>query len=135
MGAWDVGPLDNDGATDFLAEWQSTEDFDHLDELLTEVLDLEDSYVEIELGQSVVAGGYILAALVNESQEELFEEDEDSEDWAMGLPEPDVALLTKLVKCLRRILKEESEIRENWEETDDYEAWKASVTEIIADLT
>ena len=135
MGAWDVGPLDNDAAVDFLSEWQETEDYDHLDELLTEILDLGGAYIESDLGQAVVAAGYIVAAVVNENQGSVFEDDEESEDWIMVLPEPEVALLTKLVKSLRRILKPESEVREVWEETDDFDSWKASVAEIISELT
>ncbi len=135
MGTWDVGALDNDDAQDFLAEWQEGEDYEPVDELLSEVLDMADSYLEADLAARAVAAGAVLSAVVNETIEELFDEDEDSIDWAFGLPQPKVALLNKLVRALKRILKGESELREQWEETDDFAAWRATVTEIIADLT
>lgn len=135
MGAWDVGALDNDDAQDFLAEWQEGEDYEPVDELLSEVLDMADSYLEADIAARAVAAGAVLSAVVNETIEELFDDDEDSIDWAFGLPQPKVVLLNKLVRALKRILKDESELREQWEETDDFTAWRASVTEVIADLT
>lgn len=135
MGAWDVGALDNDDALDFLNEWQEGEDYDPVDELLSEVLEMDSSYLEADLSARAVAAGAVLSAVVNETIEELFGDDEDAMDWAFGLPQPKVGLLNKLVRSLKRILKEESELREQWEETDDFDAWRASVREIIADLT
>lgn len=135
MATWDVGALDNDDAQDFLTEWQEGEDYELVDELLSEVLDMADSYLEADLAGRAVAAGAVLSAVVNETIEELFDDDEDAIDWAFGLPQPKVALLNKLVRALKRILKDESELREQWEETDDFTAWRATVTEIIADLT
>ncbi len=137
MATWDVGALDNDEAQDFLSEWQEGEDYEPVDELLSEVLDMEDSYLEADLAARAVAAGAVLSAVVNETIEELFgeDEDEDSLDWAFGLPQPKVGLLNKLVRSLKRVLKAESELREQWEETDDFDAWRATVREIIADLT
>ena len=135
MATWDVGALDNDEAQDFLAEWQESEDYALVDELLSDVLDMGESYLEADLGARTIASGAVLSAVVNEAIEELFDGDEDSVDWAFGLPQPKVALLNKLVRSLKRILKEESELREQWEETDDFDGWRATVREIIADLT
>lgn len=119
MGAWDVGPFDNDGALDLLAEIRMG-DFSF--ESFTSAFEDED-YLEIDAGQMAVA----LAALVR-----ITNQDPGAPDNPLG--EADLAafaaqLTPERISWIRqqqeRALSdgEHSELYELWAETDSLNSW------------
>jgi len=58
---------------------------------------------------------------------------EDIDEWVKANPTmPNAALLQKANAAIDRILSENSELVELWEESDEAEAWRASIAQLKA---
>ncbi|WP_058234751.1 DUF4259 domain-containing protein [Devriesea agamarum] len=114
MAAWDLGPFDNDGAMDLVADISDGE-FDDLDD----VLDVSD-YIDSDQGEMIIALAHLAAGHFPADQDEL------TADHVSFLKSPDIR--AKLRTALEAVLStsERSELVELWEESDELEEWKAA---------
>lgn len=133
MGAWGYGSFENDDAADFLADVIDSGDTALLREALDNVL-TSTEYVEApDACQAIIAAEIIAAmsgrpTLAAEREEELAE-------WLQRIrPAMDPELVTRAREALLRILAENSELRELWEEVEDYSEWQATISELLLQL-
>ncbi|ACU35545.1 DUF4259 domain-containing protein [Actinosynnema pretiosum subsp. pretiosum] len=126
MGAWGTGVFENDGALDLLAVLRDA-DPEERSGVLREALEAaadESDYLENPEAQSALAAAAVVAAarggeVVRNGAE---------------VPEPDTALIALAGRALDRIVAEESEWRELWEEADELEEAFAELAEVRTGL-
>lgn len=117
MGTWDYQPLENDEAQDLLADFNDSKDISVLEAPLDKVCSLPGGiYLEAPEAQQAVASAKIL--------NDLSESDIKTEDRQR--------LIEKSVLALKRILSN-SELKELWSDSSEYDDWVKSVQELIGE--
>ncbi|KRB02522.1 DUF4259 domain-containing protein [Lysobacter sp. Root690] len=135
MSAWGFTTFDNDDAADWLDELSDHQSLALVRETIAAVLELEpDEEVDAPLASAALAASELIAAAIGRpsgaarKQEELM-------IWISKMrPSPDAALIADALGAIDRILGPHSELRELWEESDDYAAWTDDVTQLRARL-
>jgi Domain of unknown function (DUF4259) len=132
MGAWGTGPFDNDDAADFAASLDDLEPEDRpgaIREALAEAAE-ETDYLERDAGGAAVAAAALVAAQ---------HPDGDPVDSAYGpkqaIPELPDELRPVAVQALTRVLADDSELNELWNDSPDGEAWFTMVALLTEVLT
>lgn len=124
MGAWGMGPFDNDMAADFAADLDELSESDRvvaIQEALTEAAGATD-YLDADAGSIAVAAAALVAAQCpnGESVDSVYGPKE-------SIPPLSDDLQTLAGEALTRVLADDSELAELWDESDDTAAW----TELI----
>jgi hypothetical protein len=128
MGAWGAGPFDNDDAGDFADAVAGKGGLAAIDVVFDQVLAAE--YVEAPVASEAIAGAEILAMLAGRPDEKV-EYPESINEWSTAAHRaPSSSQIGKVRKVLDRILAPKSELLELWEDSDESEAWKASLEDI-----
>ncbi|MFJ1790133.1 DUF4259 domain-containing protein [Kitasatospora griseola] len=132
MGAWDIGPFDNDNAADFSGELDDTAP-ERREDLIRAVFGValgEFDDLDADDGDRIIAAAALVAAQCPGGT---------PVDTAYG-PEqplpvfgPDTRRLA--ADALTGVLGEESELAELWEETDKGPAWRQGVERLRAVLS
>ncbi len=130
MGASGHGPFDNDDAMDWVAELAEADDESILAEALEAVSLDEDDYVEAPEASIAIASAEVIAALLDQPADELPEEVWEYVERQRGV-KPSLVKLAR--KAVTRVFKD-SELRELWEDSDDFESWKDSVEDLLSRL-
>ena len=127
MGTWSVEPFGNDDAADWASELEDSNDLSPIQEAVDAVLALGDEYLEAPEATTAVAAIDVLARVAgNFGERTAYTEAVDS--WVEGLElTPNPELIDKALRAIDRILAENSELRDLWEDSDDFEAWKLSM--------
>ena len=127
MGTWSIEPFGNDDAADWAAELEESNDPSLIQEAINAILAVGDEYLEAPDATVAVAAIDVLARIAGNFGE-LTSYTEALDSWVEGLEfTPDPELIDKALKALDRILAEDSELRELWEESDEFDAWKTSM--------
>ncbi len=124
MGAWDTDPFGNDTACDWAYSLEESEDFDLIEEALSKIEAAGDEYIEAPEAEEAIAAADTLARLkgkayVKNSHTEAV--DEWVAEQQLTVPEDMIELA---ILAIERIQSEPSELLEQWEESDDFDAWK-----------
>lgn len=121
MGAWGLGSFENDTALDWV--FDLTEGgLDLIEQALDVVPGLQ---LDADEGSQALAAAEIVAALNGRGRGNLPEE---VTAWMASVQPMDAQpLRAKALQALDAVLSEDSELRELWAETEDFEAWKADV--------
>jgi hypothetical protein len=127
VGTWSFEPFGNDDAADWAAELEDSKDLSQIQAAVDAVLAVGEEYLEAPDATVAVAAIDVLARLVGSFGERTsYTEAVDS--WVEDLElTPDSELIDKALQVIDRVLAENSELRELWEDSDDFEAWKASM--------
>ena len=127
MGAWSHEPFGNDTACDWAYGLDEQRDFSLVAKAIEAVLDNGSDYLDSDLASEAIAAAEILAkALGRGTQNDSYTEDVDA--WVKSIAErPSQDLLSKANVALARIAGSDSELRELWEESDDFDSWESSV--------
>ncbi|KRG58713.1 hypothetical protein ABB25_06030 [Stenotrophomonas koreensis] len=133
MGAWGNGSFDNDDAADFLSDVTDSSDLTLVREIFAAVLGA-DKYLEAPDASQAIAAAEIVAAVVGRPTSAAQEEEELSEWIARTKPTADPGLVTQAVQVLDRIVGDNSELRELWEETDELSDWEETVAAVRSKL-
>ena len=120
MGAWGNGNFDNDMAADYAANFQEEHSEITLLETLAAVA--AEGYPEADEASEALAAAEIIAAALGKPVRG-FPEDLLLSAKNLHLTNPDSA--QKLARRAIKAVLKKSELRELWEEGDDYEAWVA----------
>jgi hypothetical protein len=135
MGAWDVGPFDNDAAADFAGDLTDASPDDR-PQLILEALTTAADNTEYLINADACAA--IAAAAVVASQQpdgpevdSVYGPDFLTDGGTIELPEDYVDLA---VRAIVRVLDEESEWRDLWEEADSLDEAIAALEPIRAAL-
>ncbi|AUY52428.1 DUF4259 domain-containing protein [Streptomyces sp. CB01881] len=131
MGTWDIGPFENDTAADFadaLDETAMEERENLIRSALTRTVRTQD-YLDSSEGVEAVAAAALIAAQFpgGEPISTSYGPDET-------LPAFAADLRALAVDALDRVLAEESELAELWDETVDGPRWRQSVDRLRAVL-
>lgn len=125
MGAWGYGNLENDTVLDWVVDLLETEDLSLITESITMVL--EDDYLDADTAAIATGAIEILAALQNRPGKEEF--DDKLNEWIKEHKGKGANLLVTAQKALEKILLE-SELKDLWEETEEYENWVKTIKEL-----
>jgi Domain of unknown function (DUF4259) len=133
MGTWGIGSFENDDAADFMIDLLDSGDLSLVREVLDNVL-TSTEYVEAPDATLAIVAAEIVAAARGRPTLAA-QQEEGLADWIARLrPTIDAHLTTQAREALTRILADNSELRELWEETDDIHDWRAVVTELRSHL-
>lgn len=133
MGAWGFESFENDDAADFLADITESGDSSLLREVLDNVLTSTEYLEAPDASQAIVAAEIIAAALGRPTI--AAEKKEPLRQWLAQIrPEIDPELVAAASAALTRILATNSELRELWEDSEEFPEWQASVTELLQQL-
>jgi hypothetical protein len=127
MGAWGNGSFENDRALDWAREMLAG------DQPLAAVeFALDEStgvdYLEADEGSAAIAAAEVVAGLAGRSRGTM---PEAITAWVTKQPEPTDELLALAIKAVRRVLADDSELRELWEEGDEGDDWRGDVEELL----
>lgn len=125
MGAWSHEPFGNDDANDWAYGLEDVTDLSLIETTLDRVLEAEE-YLEAPEASEAVAAVEVLAKLLRKgTQSDAYTEKVD--EWIKSVSvQPGADILTKANRALERILGENSELRELWEEGGDQD-WRHSI--------
>ena len=130
MGAWGIGHFENDDAGDWV--WE-LEDARSLEPVVAAIAAVEAAtdYLEAPDATIALAAAETIAAALGKPAPDL----PDSVAAVVSvLPHaPDSKLVSRARAAVERIATE-SELRELWEETEDFAAWQAKVSDLIQRL-
>ena len=133
MGTWGIGSFENDDAADFMIDLLDSGDLSLVREVLDNVL-TSTEYVEAPDATLAIVGAEIVAAARGRPTVAA-QQEEGLADWLARIrPTIDADLTTPAREALTRILADNSELRELWEETDDIHDWQAVVSELRSHL-
>jgi hypothetical protein len=132
MGAWGLGPFENDSACDWVYELEESKDLKVIESAFDAVL--HGGFVDLDEGSACVAAADVLAALNGTPDEdEIYPE--EIETWVNSANLIiSGALLEKANHSLDIVLSENSELNLLWEESDEYEQWKSQILLLKARL-
>lgn len=129
MGTWGVESFENDTAADWACDFKEAGDLTLVEKSLDATAEEQD-YLDSDLAAEAIAACEVLARLRGHyGQQDSYTESLDL--WVSKNPQsvsPD--LLEKAQRAIDRILGPNSEMSELWEETDDVEDWKKSVSSL-----
>ncbi|UJJ30514.1 DUF4259 domain-containing protein [Halopseudomonas maritima] len=127
MGAWSHNPFGNDTACDWAYGLDERRDFSLITEAIQAVLDNGSDYLDSDLASEAVAAAEILAkALGRSTQTDSNSEEVDA--WIKSITaKPSQDLLSKTNGALVRFMGPDSELRELWEESEDFGSWESSI--------
>ncbi len=127
MGTWSHEPFGNDSANDWAYGLEKQTDFSLVEKTIQNVLDNGADYLDVDLAVDAVAAAEVIAkALGRGTQSDAYTENVDA--WLRSISaRPSANLLSKAQEALTRILGPDSELKELWEESDDFEEWELSI--------
>jgi hypothetical protein len=129
MGAWGFDSFENDTACDWTAELEGADDLTPVHEALDSVLENDEEFLDSDDACFAIAACEVIARLKTKGgQHDAYTETVDR--WVESHPlKPDPDLVAKGNAALDRILEEDSELRELWEESD-FDAWMKCMNDL-----
>jgi hypothetical protein len=127
VGTWSHEPFGNDTASDWAYDLEEQKNFSLVAQAIQGVLDNGADYLDADLAVEAIAAAEVLAkALGRGTQTDAYTEKVDA--WLASIKaKPSADLLSGAQAALARIMGPDSELRELWEESDDFEDWVSSV--------
>lgn len=127
MGAWSHKPFGNDTACDWAYGLDERRDLSLIAEAIQAVLDNGTDYLDSDLASEAVAAAEVLAKMLGRgTQADSYTEAVDI--WVKSITaKPSQDLLSKTNGALVRIMGPDSELRELWEESEDFGSWESSI--------
>ncbi|MEJ2486572.1 MAG: DUF4259 domain-containing protein [Anaerolineales bacterium] len=131
MGAWDIGSFDNDEALDWVYELEKANDFSILEKSFETVIDQKGDSPDASDCTIALCAAEVVASLLDNPASDVPDE---VLQWIEDKPEPSSELIKIAVKAIKVIL-DDSELKELWLETDEYQDWVDNVKTLIENLT
>ncbi len=128
MGAWGIGNFENDDALDWLFQLDKAVDITPLREEFERVLAL-DEQPESPDAAGVLAAGEILAALRGKPMAD--EIPEDAQKYIERVSETPTAEIVEIARKAISRIREDSELRELWQEEESEDEWLAIVDDLL----
>ena len=129
MGAWGVGHFDNDDAGDWVWELEDANSFAPVETAFAAVESSED-YLEAPDACIGLAAAETVAASHGKPASDL----PDPVTQVLGRLAPATPELLARARTVVETIFLASELRELWEETDDFEKWEAKVENLLQRL-
>ncbi|MGC4014232.1 MAG: DUF4259 domain-containing protein [Luteolibacter sp.] len=128
MGAWGIGAFENDDAADWLCDLEESSN----GALIEAALQLNDAYLDAPGCVVAIAAAEVVAALLGRPMAKL---PRKAVAWVgrnQGLD--GVALVPLCVAAIRRI-RNDSELKDLWEESSEMSNWEATLDDLVSRLT
>jgi len=132
MAAWNFGPFENDEAGDWLDELEATSDTSAIAEALNHVSDIGGGYLETADCYRAIAAAEILAALLGHPHREL---PENARQWVDSHRNLKITKLVALATAAVEHVRDDSELKESWDETDGAPKWYAAMDDLTGRLS
>lgn len=130
MGAWGIGHFENDDAGDWVWELEDAGSLVPVESAIVGVG--PEDCLEAPDACMALAAGETIAAAVGRSASDI---PETVSKFVSGLDAPVAPdLVAKARAAVERVLAN-SELRELWEETDEFDAWQSKVRDLTQRLT
>jgi hypothetical protein len=130
MGAWGVDSFGNDDAADWASGLDASRDLQLVEETLSRAMVESDEYLEAPTASEAVAAAEAVARLRGAGGERTsYSESVDQWVERVGKP-PSAAVVQLAIRALDRIVAPNSELRDLWEESEDFTAWTDAVREL-----
>ncbi|MFC3150610.1 DUF4259 domain-containing protein [Litoribrevibacter euphylliae] len=130
MGAWGFKTFENDDSSDWLYELEESSDLTVIESAISEA---NEDYIEAPEGCNILAAAEIILALHGKAKESL---PDNAEQWVSKNKSLDTSgLRDKAIQAIDKLLSDSSELKELWQETDDFEFWVKDVTSIKSALS
>lgn len=130
MGTWSHESFGNDTANDWAYELEDATDFSVIEAALQVVLDEGDEYLDADLAMEAIAAIEVIAKRLGKgTQSDVYTEKVDQ--WLETISEqPSDDLLSLAKRVLERIVADDSELKELWLESDEYELWLGNIQQL-----
>lgn len=132
MGTWDIGIFDNDAALDFVAEVTAANDLSPITAALQEIKSLAGDTIAADIASQCLVAGEIIAALRG---------NKGSLPAELATWLTTSAAKTSLTRELQTstqtavaLVRDRSELRDLWEESDEFTDWVATVENLYQRL-
>lgn len=133
MGAWGTGVFENDEASDWVFTLDEEEGVETLRPTLmaaADLLGLTEEILEEPAGSEALAAAEVVAALLGKPSADLPEE---VLEWVKG--KEFGSELASMAQSAVKVVLTNSELKELWQETDEFTAWKNVLTNLKGRLT
>jgi hypothetical protein len=132
MGAWGHLAFDNDTANDWAYGLEEVDDLSLVEAAFDEIEEVGAEYLDQDVACNALGACEVLARLLGHpGYTNAYTEKVDQWVAAHKL-KPSSALLKRASAAIDRVLAENSELRDLWEEGDDGDAWRKSVEDLRA---
>ncbi len=131
MGAWGVGNFENDEAMDWIYELEDSKDFAVLERALKAVTRDETGVIDIFDSSAALAAAEVVASLLGFPPDDVPEE---VESWIDGKPEPPSNLVALAQRAVEAV-KQKSDLKALWEESESLDEWKEVLNDTQSRLT
>ena len=130
MGTWSHESFGNDTANDWAYELEDATDFSVIEAALQMALDEGDEYLDADLAMEAIAAVEVIAKRLGKgTQSDVYTEKVDQ--WLETISEqPSDGLLSLAKRVLERIVADDSELKELWLESDEYELWLGNIQQL-----
>jgi len=130
MGTWAIDAFGNDDACDWTYELEKVNDLSLVEAALDVVINSGEEGVESSEATEAIAAIEVIARLQgNWGKRSAYSERLDK--WVENNKiQPSTDLVQKAHLAIACILSDNSELNELWQETEDYEDWLASITDL-----
>ena len=130
MGTWSHEPFGNDTANDWAYELEDATDFSVIDATLQTALDEGQDDLDADLAMEAIAAVEVLAkTLGHGTQTDVYTEKVD--EWVENIHlQPSAALLQKAQQVLALVSSDQSELKELWQESEEYELWANNLRQL-----
>ena len=133
MGAWGLGNFENDAALDWIYGLEQSDSFSAVREAL-DAVSLSGEYIDADAGSMALAAAEVVAAMMDNPAATLPDE---VFDWVSAHSSLDATPLLDQVSQVVSAIRSspQSELRELWLETDEFEAWENLVDDLLQRLS
>lgn len=132
MGASGVKTFESDTPFDWITIFKEQEYSIRFFEKMFDGVLSEEEYLDADDGEGALAIGEIIAKAKGNGVDDFPLEDFEDFDFGKFNSKLDDSFIEKAVVAIQKVRDfEGSEIRELWEETEEYENWRANVSELI----
>lgn len=132
MGAWDFGPFDNDDASDWLYELEDSSDTSVISAALSIVTEIGDEYLEAPDCSNALAAAEIVAALCGHPITKL---PGNAKEWVDAHRSLDVSLLVPTAQAVIQRIRNNSELKELWDDSAKAAKWYATLDDLSSRLS
>jgi hypothetical protein len=130
MGAWAHDAFGNDTACDWVFDLKETDDMSLVESTIDRMLENGDDYLDASDAEEALAAIEAVARLRgNFGVKSAYSEPLD--EWVMRTQlKPSELTVQKALEAIERIAGKDSELKELWEESGDYDIWIAAINEL-----
>jgi len=130
MGAWGVDSFGNDDAADWAFGLDESSNLQLVEETLSRATVGSEEYLESPTACEAIAAAEAVARLRGAGGERTsYSESVDQWVERVGAP-PSPAVVQLAIRALDRITAPNSELRELWEESEEFASWTAAVRDL-----